>query len=201
MANDVLEFSIVGAVAGEPAEMILHFEGDAANAGDPVTLAQQAIPAIQTVWQADLMAALPDDFVLAGYKARRVNNTGGPTAALPVAGINGGRGANSVSSGQGPVLILNYFDSVGVPNRWRTGRIFLPGIADGDLVQNVLQAGLEGALTTLLTHVGASTAADAGGHVWTHKVWSRKNLRVFTINGRIASGVIGTQRRRLHPAL
>src|SRR5258708_7185772 len=108
MANDVLEFSIVGSVAGEPTEVILHFEGDAANAADPTTLAEQAIPAIQTVWETDFVAALPDDYTLIGYKARRVNNTGGPTVALPVPGVTGGRGANSVSSGQGPVVILNY---------------------------------------------------------------------------------------------
>jgi hypothetical protein len=202
MANDVMQFHVVGSVAGEPTEIISAFITDnAAHAPDPTLSAAALIVIWQTNNEANLMAALPDDYVLHGYKARRINNTGGPTAVLPVPGVNGGRGANSVSSGQGPVVLIDYFDNVGVPNRWRTGRMFLPGIAAGDLVENVIQAALTAAVQTFIDTVKQATGADGNGDNWTPVIWSRKHSQTFAPMAWGQSGVIGTQRRRLHPAL
>lgn len=200
MANDVFEAQIVGACAGEPAECVVHWELNSTEGNSPTTattaLANLLASSFNPVW----LPCLPDDYILFGYKCRRVNNTGGPTSAKPTAGSPGSRGASSVSSGQGPVIVWNYVDTVAMPNRWRTGRTFLPGIAEGDLSGNVLLPALVTAVEALIAFMAAGMI-EMGGRTWTHVLWSRKNLVAIPPNAGVVSGVIGTQRRRLHPAL
>jgi hypothetical protein len=200
MANDVALLQVVGAVANEPCEIILAFEASVANSNTPATLVSGLVTVVPTWFQTELLDCLPDDWETFGYKAKRVNNTGGPSQTLPTAGLAGTRGANSISSGQGPVALWPYHDALSTPPAWRTGRTFIPGIAAGDLAENDILPAL-----TLAVQLWQSTImtpkTDGNGVTWTFVLWSRKNSVKYDINATAVSGVIGTQRRRLHPSL
>lgn len=200
MANDVVQVQIVGSVAGEPAECVLHFQYDGTAGNTPTPSVTALVNVLASSFNAIWLAALPDDYQLVGYKAKRVNNTGGPSSAKPTPGAVGTRGATSISSGQGPVIIWNYLDLAADPDRWRTGRTFLPGISEGDLAGNVILPALTTATQAVITFLVAGFV-DGDTHHWDFVLWSRKNSIAIMPNSGTVSGVIGTQRRRLHPAL
>lgn len=194
MAMDVALLSIVGAVAGQPVENVIALQSDEANNAAPGNQAEKLI----TIWIATCktayLAMLPDDYKLKGFRARRVNNTGGPTAARPQ-DDPGTRGADAVVSGAGPVLIGSYFDTLD----WKSSRFFVPSIAAGDVVGNTFDAALVAACNAFAVFLKDPLPADGDGHVWTPGVWRRTATEFSELNSVIMSLIVGTQRRRYRP--
>jgi len=194
MAMDVALLEILGSVAGQPVANVIALQSDEADNANP---GQQA-KALIDIWLATAnvayLACLPDDYSQHGFRARRVNNTGGPSAALPNAD-NGTRGDNAIASGTGPCIIGSYFDTLD----WKSSRLFIPGVAVGDLVGNVFDAALIAAVNTFKAFLIDPLPADADGHVWTPGVWRRTAGEFSLLVSNSVSLVVGTQRRRYRP--
>lgn len=197
MANDVMQLVLVGVIGNEFAENVLYFQSDVANAANPVLEAKNCVDAFIANVQNDWMDSLPNDYELHGYKCKRVNNTGGPTYMAPIAAVAGGRPAASLVSSLAPLLVSSYVETATMKHR--TGRIFMPGIADGDVIENELGGPILGQLNA----VGADLLAtsSSGGQTFTYGIWSRKYLRFYIPPAINISLLVGTQRRRLHPVL
>jgi hypothetical protein len=197
--SDVYQLNIVGSVAQEYVENILHIESNVTGSHTPAEIAADVIQAWMTGAETPYVNCLPMDYILAGYRCKRLAAFGGgPTVTLPRSGITGGRGANSVTSGQSPLLVFPV-TVMGNPKRHNvTGKLFLPGIALEDIIGNVLQASLVTAIQTL---AGVMVGLLTGGlGTYQYGIYSAAGGFVAPTVGN-PSLLVGTQRRRLHPIL
>jgi len=196
MANDTYQLNVIAAVADEYCENILHFQTSASSsstpAADALAVITQFRAAIEPLWT----ACLSTDWQLGGYKCKRINNTGGPTAIAPVAGVVGGYGTGSVASGIGPLITATYYDAAAVKPRWRDGRIFMTGAPAGSCVGNVWQAAMIAAINNLT----AIMIAPLGGALTPqYVVWTKHTgLAKIPVSMQL-SAKVGTQRRRYVP--
>ena len=199
MANDVFQVNVIGSVAGEYVENVWHFVSSVANSGTPGADAEAMLNALQTSVQTPYLDCLSDDFELGGYKSKRVNNTGGPTAVLLAAGAPGTGGAPSVVSGEGGLITFGYFSSLSAKPRWRTTRIFTPGVYLGAIVGNVLSAPYLARLQVFADAL--NTGFAAGGATYLYCGYQRASGHPYTVNAPQVSSLIGTQRRRYKPSI
>lgn len=206
MASDVHQIIIVGSVAGEFVENILHFQGSVDGSATPAADSLSLITQFRAMVEPSWLPVVPDDYVVAGYKAKRVNNTGGPTVVAPVAGVNGEVGAIAIASGVGPCLIGNYYASGAIKPRWKVSRIFIPGVAVGLMSENVFTAPYPVNLAALAAALGA---AIGGAQNWRYGVFHKATVAPAPVTAENfyipvniqLSGKPGTQRRRYSPTL
>lgn len=199
MANDVFQVNVIGSVAGEYVENVWHFVSTAINSATPGADAEAMLNALQGSVQTLYLDCLPTDFELGGYKAKRVNNTGGPTAVLLAAGAPGTGGAPSVVSGEGGLITFGYFSSLSAKARWRTTRIFTPGVYLGAIVGNVLSGPYLTALQSFGDALFSSFAG--GGATYQYCAYQRTTGHAYAVNSPQVSSLIGTQRRRYKPSI
>jgi hypothetical protein len=202
MPNDIHELTIVASVADQFVENVLHFQNNVAASTQPGTDSASLIAAFQADVEPTWLACLADDYGLQGYRCKRVNNSGGPSVIVPRSGVPGSFGTNSVTSGQGACIISSYkyIPSIG-SDKYRTGRIFMPAIAESAIEENELQPGFITALQALCDLLAAELA---DGLESTYGVYSRQTLSTvpFYVPDVIyPSSHIATQRRRLRPVL
>lgn len=200
MAMDVYELEIIGETAGEYNECIPAFQGAAANSTTPLTDAAALIAAFVATWQVNWLACLAQDYSLAGYKCRRVNNTGGPNATtVSPPATTGGVVGTSCPQQTAQLFTGSYFNAGGAPARWRVGRINLPSVPESGYTapaytdaQIILQ-------NVLLAQMNATLGSSPAGP-FTMGVWSRKQTKFFSAMWDV-SLLVGTIKKRLHPAL
>lgn len=169
MANDAYQLIIGANLAGQPVENVLHFDSGVEASPNPEDVNQL----LQDAWDADFetpfLACLPDNYTVIGYKIRRVNNGGGPAlVTIAAAATTGARGADAEDSAIGPCLISSFNNGV----NWRTGKIFLPGVAAGDVVNNVIQAALIAAINTLIVEIEGPHVQ--GGSTFQYAVFAKQ---------------------------
>lgn len=201
MAGDVHQLNIIGNVGGEYVENVLHFySGILASSATPELDAQDLI----NTWIADVqalyLACCPSDYSLGGYKAKRVNNTGGPTFVAPVSVLTPGTYATAVAAtGVGPLITGNYYDAGAVKPSWRTTRIFLPGQPLGSLVDDEWQAPMPARVASMCSVLNMTLST--GPNQWAYAAWSRAHAVDYVIVGMELSFLVGTQRRRYKPVI
>jgi hypothetical protein len=198
MANDVYKLSVKQVVASQYAENILCFQSEEASADNPLAVAQDLMASFQSTLEPGLLACLPSDAFITGYGCERINNTGGPAGYVTRTDASGGRPEASVLSGTGPLILTNYYDAGAPKPRWRTGRIFICGVSEGDCSENVFSAELLAAVTEWV----ATLVAPLGGGISTYQygVWSRTEKHFYPIEAPGSIGLYpGSQRRRLRP--
>jgi hypothetical protein len=199
MGVDVHQLNIIADVGGEYCENVLHFNGANANSVDPEGDSEGLITAWQTTFEDAWLAMCPSDYSLAGYKAKRVNNTGGPSYVQPVIVDTPGTLPTATFVGScGPLIIANYYDSMALIPRWRVTRIFVPGAAIGGLVDDEWQAPYPAQIAAFM---GLLIGPPVGANEWQYCAWSRTHETFYILVGMELSFLIGTQRRRLHPVL
>jgi len=197
MAIEPYEVIISGHLAGQFVQNVLHWNVNDSGSGNVYQRTQDFANDLlvsgnfMDFW----MAALPASYEASSLRCRRVGASGGPTYFAPAGlfpSITGARSPDISSAQVSPLLIW-----VPSSNPSKTGRTFMPGIAEDDL--DLMQYGPS--VITALLAVGTNfistqttgTISYAGG------VYRRATGLVDILTGCYLSPLIGTQRRRLHP--
>lgn len=195
MPNDVHQLVAIGQSGGEFWEFVQHWVANVANSGTPADDSLDLISSFQAGAQTEFLACLPSQVNITGYKCKRVNNTGGPTAMLPITPAPGTRSGNLAVGCNGPCIVSSYNNNV----RWTTGRWFLPGIIQGDVASNHIASGL---VTAVNNFISAFTATFVGGsRSWDFVIWSREFAVPFGPDAVDISLKVGIQKRRLLPVV
>jgi hypothetical protein len=195
MANDTYALSILTAAAGQFAENVLHYtKATSATDSDPFTTANSLITQWVSHNEANFLACLPTDAAVSGFKCKRINNGGGPTAVV-VQGDNGTGEAETSLTSAGACLIFPYSNGT----RFFAGRMFMPFAWDGAYVQNEPDETYKTNVQTFLTGLATALVVTAVNYALT--VWSKKHTTNYAIVGKDVSLKVGTQRRRLTPIM
>lgn len=199
MANDVHQLEVLGTASGQLLETIVNFEADVANSPTPQADSADLIAAWQGQIETPFVACLPADYSVIGYKAKRVNNSGGPSQIVPVTGVTGTRAGNATNTQVAIGCIYPYFSAGGAKPRWRVSKVFLPAIGKDDIVDNRPAGTLPAALATFQTTL--KTAFAVGVRNWTYVLWSRKYTTKYSVGDPELGAKLYTLKKRLVPTL
>lgn len=193
MANDVYQLSILGSSAGQFFENVQHFASNETSGSDPVA----AAAALVSGWIGNILAPYVDclcvDSNVSGFKAKRINNGGGPmyaTAMTPEPGVVAGTSATSATAS---LMMLPFTRS----GKWYNGKMFIPGLSESVLAGNVIAPAQVSALGTLATTLIAGFTSSPFS--FDPVVWSRVVSLPFIPYDIVVNGKVGIQRRRLLP--
>ncbi len=194
MAIETYELRICGTHMGSYNECVMHYQGTGTDPADTMSAGRSLIAGFVANCEAQWLAALPPTYEIRQYQARRVvpvfSAVAKETYGIGVA--PGTRGATGSAMQLCPAIDL--IPAMGTKSM---GRIFLPAVAQGDIVQNVYAAGYSTIITTLITAL--LTAFSNAGIAWVKVVLSRKlGTSSPVISGR-QSPVVGFQKRRRAP--
>jgi len=197
MAVENYEIVIAGNVASQYVATVLHAKVTIAT---PVNPYLTALALIQDFDGSGSLEAfvdmLPTEYTVTSIRAKKVGSGGGVTAVVLQAALTfnqGSRVGDVDFSATNPVLTLITVTDVNSP-----GRIYLPGVSEDDISENILAAGLVTAMQAFAT--AFKTGGTLGGvDNWVGGVYRRALNTVDTIIGGQASPLIGTQRRRSKP--
>jgi len=195
MANDVYQLNVIGIAESQLWESVLHFQSGVANATNPLTAANHLITAFSGGPASDLTGCMGDDASITGYKAKRVNNTGGPQALQPITPVPGSFGSDCSVASNNAVILSYYVQGT----KTRAGRWFLPALPTAAYDDGTFSTPFKTAVAALITAINASITS--GGDTFHWGVWARKTTTFFTPSPVILSGHLGTQRRRLTPVM
>jgi len=194
MANDVHMIIIAGRCNGQFWECVQHFEANVASAADPVVGSNNLIAGFKTTVEADMLEMLSEDCEVIGYKAKRVNNGGGPTVMVPQAAATGQVGAQSLPSSMGYCFVQRYSQM----GKWRTGRMFVPGIPESFSDGNEYTTT---AITLAAAFLTLMLSFSNGGINYTWGTWAGKTNTFFPPAYAALTQKMGVQRRRLLPLI
>lgn len=154
---------------------VMAYQSSATNSATPEQDATDLCAAWDSLNAAALQACFPVSTYYTSVRARRVNNTGGPSYYGPKG--TGSQGTaiadNKLDAGICALLTAGYNDNqVGGPDKFRVGRLFVGAVPWNFLADNVWTStavATYGALATLL-----SAPISGGSNTYTPTVWSRK---------------------------
>lgn len=194
MATDVYQLTVVGQSAGQFFENVLHFTNGVTAGPDPTTESANLIDAWQTLVQDILVDALCVDTSITGYKAKRINNGGSPTIAVPQTAVPGTVAGTSATSATASLIIIPFIRA----GKFYNGKIFWPGLSESVLAGNVISAPQRAALG-LVSDAMASMVFSP--NTWDFVIWSRTVSLPFVPYDFTVSAKVGIQRRRLRPVM
>lgn len=195
MANDVYQLTIVGQSAGQFFENVLHFKNGSTNDPDPVAAASSLIEGFVNTLQDSLLDCMCVDTSITGYKAKRVNNGGGPTVAEPQISVPGTVSGTSATSATASLLLVPFVRSA----KFYTGKMFIPGLSESMLAGNVISPTLVTLLDTFSNNL--ASAFTSSPYSWDYVIWSRTVSLPFVPFDINVSAKVGIQRRRLKPLM
>jgi len=108
MANDVYLLAAHYNIGNQPGMNVWHFRANEDASEQPDYAAEQLILGWKATLETPWLLCLPADVECIGYKARRVNNGGGPTVVKPQAASPGDRTGHFSAGAIGPCLIWGY---------------------------------------------------------------------------------------------
>lgn len=194
MAKDTYQLVAVGQTGSEYWEFVQHFMSGLTNGTDPVGDAAACISSWRDSLESLFMACLPAAVTITGYKCKRINNSGGPTAMLPITPVAGTKGGTLATGCVGPCLVSPFDDT----ERWSAGKFFLPGVAQADITSNHFSSGL---LTVVQDFIAELVLQHTVGTTWDFVIWSRKLLAPIIPFDVEISLKAGVQKRRLTPVV
>jgi len=194
MATDVYQLTALGQSAGQFFENVLHFTNGVTSSPDPTTAANDLIAAFQSECEPQLSDCLSTDSSITGYKAKRINNGGSPTIAVPQTPVPGTTAGTASTSATASLLLVPFIRS----GKFYTGKVFIPGLSESVLTGNVIGAGQR---SNVETFAGAMESFSLGSGTWQFVIWSRTvSLPFFPYDFNV-SAKVGIQRRRLRPVM
>lgn len=194
MATDVYQLTVVGQSAGQFFENVLHFTDGATSNPDPTTQSQDLINSFISEVEPQLVDCMAADSSITGYKAKRVNNGGSPTIAVPQTPVPGTIASTSATSATASLILVPFIRT----GQFYTGKIFVPGLSEADLTGNVIGTAQR---TRLATFTGALETFSIGSTTWDYVIWSRTVSLPFVPYDFNVSAKVGIQRRRLKPVM
>jgi len=183
-------------VGGQFCSNVLHYQFDDSGYNSTYAAAAALLAAWQTTCSSSWIAVLSSDVTFLSLKAKRVSAAGGFEAlSLYAGGTVGGRSGTVAVAGVGPVIIA-YETANGV----RRGKVFLPGVNEGDCFDGQLTAAYRTALIGLVpTMFSNITLAGGGAPLAKYCIYHAKTHQGFLISNVGPSLLLGTQRRRQIP--
>jgi hypothetical protein len=195
MPNDTYRLEVIGALAGQYVENVAFFTSDETGAADPIINAIRVREIFRTQIAPKYADCLPDNYKMRVLRCKRSNNGGGPNVPLSITALNGTRPGAAAISSVGPCIIFPYKDG----GHWRQGRMFLPGFAEGDVLNNEFSAALTAKLELFASALLAPYAL--GGHNFIFAIMSAGSGVVRLPTGSIVSLKPAQQNGRLKPVL
>lgn len=193
MADDLYAVQIIGSLGGQHVANVLHFEKEGEVSGNPIAGASAVTSMVRAEVEPALMACLPDNYNLQGYKVKRVNNGGGPTFSTATPGSSGSRPGVVSTTGIGPCILMPFADGA----KYTTGKIFLAGVSEDDIDENAIDPALRALIDALIDILVAPIVA--AGITYVYKILKRSTGLGFTPLSGSVSGKPGVQNRRMRP--
>jgi hypothetical protein len=191
MASETWELRITGYAGPQPNQSVQHYVSDNVPASDTPNTGADLIASWVTSVQAVWLAMLPNDYYLDELQARRVDPKFSAVAhkSYPFRNTHGSQAQGSWAMQTCPCITL-------VPPRTikSGGKIFLPAMAKGTIIDNTYQPGIQTALTNWFNVV--KTNFGTGGLHWQLAIYSRKLGITSQALSCSFSSVIGYQERR-----
>jgi hypothetical protein len=199
MAN-VFQLNLVGVVGGEYVENILHYDAASVGTNTPEQIAADLIMGWSgSLYESNYLACLPSDYVLAGYRCKSIYPSGGSSVVKPRSSAVGTRPTASVASGISPICVFPIYN-IGNPKRDHTnGKLFMPGVADGDLNGNIWSDALQAAISAFISQLLIAITGTLT--TYTYGVYNRSTHAFVAADVGNLSLTVGTQRRRYRPVL
>ncbi len=194
MATENYLLSIQGSVAGQYNECVLCFQSSGLSNVDTLGEGGDLCNAFIAHGQALWLAMMPSSYWLDALQARRAFPK--PSAVAHVQNqpftVGGTRPNQATSWSCCPAIFL--IPPMGVKSG---GRVFLPAVSQGDLINNAYLAAY---LTAINNFFGAAITGFAGsGTNWKIAIYSRKNAAANLVSSFAPSNRIGFQGRRRKP--
>jgi len=193
----VYELDLSGRSGGEYVQNVLHYDvAESGSSFGPYDYAQDLFAAWNSTMRAKWLDINTGDYELTSERSRKVQSPGGPMAVnveSPGTRI-GSRGALG-ASGIGPVILF----PVNLAGRNATGKIFVPGVANDDILDNVFVNGLPAKLLTFSSNLVIPLTLVTTGVNAQFCIYHRKTqVNTHAAVNRISEKV-GTQRKRYVP--
>lgn len=199
MALELFEVTVSGKLGGQFVQNIVHYVVNNSSSTGAYETAVDLLNGLNEIGNfIELFTDVcPADYTMTSVRARRIGPTGGPTAillqAVLVADTGQRSGQISVSS-SAPLLLLL---TTNRPNR--LGRIFIPGVSETDVANNVLASGLVTALQALGDEYRVGSVLPGSGDSYNGVVFRRALAVGDSLAATRVSQTVGTQRRRQKP--
>lgn len=195
MATENYQLSIQGSVQGQYNECVLCFQSSGLTSNDTLDAGGNLINAFITHGQALWLAMLPTSYSLDVLAARRAFPHPSATAHVQnqAFAVGGTRGSDTTAYNLCPSVFL--VPPSGVKSG---GRVFLPCVPQGDIVNNSYVTAYANAVTA---YFAAAISGFAGsGTNWQLAIYSRKNVSAALVNSFGLSERLGYQSRRRRPS-
>ncbi len=194
MATENYLLSIQGSIAGQFNECVLCFQSAGLSSVDTLGEGGDLINSFIAHAQAKWLAMLPGSYNLDLLSARRAFPKPSANAMVQnqAFSVTGTRGASATTYNCCPSIFL--IPQMGVKSG---GRVFLPGVAQGDIINNAYLAAYRTAIDTFFIQCIAGLAGS--GTNWQLAVFSRKTASASLVASYGPSTRIGFQGRRRKP--
>lgn len=196
MAN-TYQFTVTSVCAGQFFQNVMHYKLSESGASNPAAWAAALITAWETSVRAKWLDCQTSTAEMRSLKAKRVTGGGGPTAiTLYGAAVhNGTRGTTCSTTAEAAIMEF----PVNLNGKNVTGKIFLAGIDDADILNNTFDAPFLTPFNALKTQILTALTLAGGLGTATFTIFN-KATQTDTIPTFGAIGLtVGTQKRRLHP--
>lgn len=194
MATETYLLSVQGNLQQEYRENVIAFQSAGVATNDTLTYGTDLINAWVAHLEALWLAMFPAAYVVERYYARRA--TPKPSAGAHKQYQNGVKVGTRGSDATGQSLCPSLF-LVPPMGTKSGGRIFLPCVGQGDIVNNNYLAGFVTAVGAWTTAAG--TGAAGTGTLWQLAIYSRKNRTSSLAQITTLSPRLGYQRKRRSP--
>jgi hypothetical protein len=194
VATETWELTVSGYAGPENNTVVMHYNSDNVAVSDTAHDGEDLISSWETNLRAKFLDLLPATYFLDYIRARRVIPKFSAVAHVqyPFRNKPGTLGANLASNQLCPVIKL--IPPTGIKS---AGKIFLPAVGGGEIVNNQYDAGYVTRVNTFMT---AATANFGTGTLhWQVAIYSRKNNSASLALAWSLSPVIGYQKRRRSP--
>jgi len=183
--------------AGQIWQNVMHFRLSEAGSGTTLAYSQALGDSFESDILPDFLTCLSGETTLRSLKVKKISGLGGPTSIrLYAAGAQvGARGTPIGNTSE--CLVATFSAYLNLKNV--TGKLFMAGLADGDIVDNSFATALLGAVQAFqITLTNSLTLAGALGTAQ-FTIYNQATGTDAIPSGSSIAPRIGTQKRRLLP--